>query len=123
VPLSYLAGTGVIFNSDIKWMTAPLGKTFGGNYAKFSGTMCKLGGFFHGRQNSDGYAWLLKVLPKIPLQIVYYDEDEEFPCEVRILFDKNAALFMEFECLAFLQGCLVRAMIMTAKTGETTGWV
>jgi hypothetical protein len=62
-------------------------------------------------------------LPKIPLQIIYYDEDDEFPCEVQILFDKNAARFMEFECLAFLEGCLVRAMIMTAQTGDPAGWV
>jgi hypothetical protein len=62
-------------------------------------------------------------LPKIPLQIVYYDGDDEFPCEVQILFDKNASHFMEFECLAFLEGCLVRAMIMTAQTGDPAGWV
>ncbi len=72
---------------------------------------------------SGGYSWLLKVLPKILLQIVYYDVDDEFPCEVQILFDNNASLFMEFECLAFLQGCLVRAMIKTTKTGDTVGWV
>ncbi len=63
------------------------------------------------------------MLPKILLQIVYYDADDEFPFEVQILFDKNASRFMEFECLAFLEGCLVRAMIMTAKTGDTAGWV
>jgi hypothetical protein len=85
--------------------------------------MCRLGGVFNGKLKSGGYTWLLKVLPKILLQIVYYDADDEFPCEVQILFDNNASRFMEFECLAFLEGCLVRAMIMTAKTGDTAGWV
>lgn len=121
VPIRYLAGT--VFSSNIKWMTDPLGKTFSGDYAAFSAAMERLGGVFDGQSKSSGYAWLLKALPKIPLQIVYYEGDEEFPCEVQILFDKNAAHFMEFECLAFLEGCLVRAMLMTAKTGETTGWV
>ena len=121
VPISNFAGPGLF--SNIKWMTDPLGKTFGGDYVTFSETMCRLGGVFDGKLRSDRYSWLLKALPKIPLQIIYNDGDDEFPCEVQILFDKNAARFMEFECLAFLKGCLVRAMIMTAKTGDTAGWV
>jgi len=119
VPISSLPGRG----TNMKWMTDPLGKTFSGDYVAFSETMCRLGGVFNGKPKSGGYTWLLKVLPKILLQIVYYDADDEFPCEVQILFDKNASRFMEFECLAFLEGCLVRAMIMTAKTGDTAGWV
>jgi len=119
VPISYYAGPGLL--SNVKWMTEPLGTTFGGDYVTFSETMCRLGGVFDGKLRSDRYSWLLKALPKIALQIIYNDGDDEFPCEVQILFDKNAARFMEFECLAFLQGCLVRAMIMTAKTGDTAG--
>ncbi|MTI55628.1 DUF3786 domain-containing protein [Geosporobacter ferrireducens] len=123
VPISYFAGIGIIFSSNIKWMTDPLGKIFSGNYVAFSETMCKLDGFFNGKLKSGGYSWLLNILPKIPLQIVYNEGDDEFPCDVQILFDKNASRFMEFECLAFLEGCLVRAIIMTAQTGDTTGWV
>ena len=85
--------------------------------------MCRLSGVFNAKPKLGGYTWLLKVLPKILLLIVYYDADDEFPFEVQILFDKNASRFMEFECLAFLEGCLVRAMIMTAKTRDTAGWV
>jgi hypothetical protein len=123
VPISNLVGTGIIFSTSIKWMTDPLGKTFSGDYATFSETMSRLGGVFKGKLNSGGCSWLLEALPKIPVQVVYYDGDDEFPCEVQILFDKNASHFMEFECLAFLEGCLVRAMIMTAQTGDPAGWV
>lgn len=112
VPIHYLAGT--VFSSNIKWMTDPLGKLFSGDYAAFSLAMERLGGVFQGKLKAGGFVWLLKALPKIPLQIVYYDGDEEFPCEVQILFDKNAVHFMEFECLAFLEGCLVSALLMTA---------
>jgi len=121
VPIHFLAGT--VFSSNIKWMTDPLGKTFSGDYTTFSETMGRLGGAFDSKLKSGGYSWFLKALPKILLQIVYYDGDDEFPCEIQILFDKNASRFMEFECLAFLEGCLVRAMIMTAKTGDTAGWM
>ena len=115
VPISYLAGPGIIFNTNIKWMTDPLGKAFGGDYVTFSETMGRLGGVFNGKLKADRYSWFLKALPKIPLQIIYNDGDDEFPCEVEILFDKHASRFMEFECLAFLEGCLVSAMMMRCK--------
>jgi len=123
VPLSSLAGKGIVFSTSIRWMTEPLAKAFKGNYAAFSKAMCKLGGIFSGNLKSSGYSWVLKVLPKIPVKILYYEEDDEFPCEVKIMFDENASRFMEFECLAFLEGCLVRAMLMIAQTGSTSGWV
>ncbi|WP_371380125.1 DUF3786 domain-containing protein [Sporomusa aerivorans] len=122
VPISYHAGAGIIFTANLKWMTDPLGKQFAGDYSTFSETMCRLGGVFDGKLKAGGYSWLLNALPKIPLQIVYHDGDDEFPCEVQILFDRNASCFMEFECLAFLEGCLVKAMLMTTQTGDTAGW-
>jgi len=123
VPLYNLSGVAITFSTNTKWMTDQLGKTFSEDYATFSETIRRLGGIFNGKLRSGGYSWLLEVLPKILLQIIYYEEDAEFPCEVQILFDKNASYFLEFECLAFLEGCLVRAMIMTAKTGDTAGWI
>lgn len=123
VQISQHAGPGMLFSTNIKWMTDPLGKTFSGNYQAFSATLAKLGGVFNGTLQSGGYSWQMPALPKIPLQIIYQAGDEEFPCEVQIWFDKNAARFLEFECLAFLQGCLVRAMLMTAQTGDTSGWI
>jgi hypothetical protein len=123
VPINNLTGVAITSSTNTKWITDQLGKTFSEDYATFSETICRLGGVFNGKLKSGGYSWLLEALPKILLQIVYYERDDEFPCEVQILFDKNASSFLEFECLAFLEGCLVRAMIMTAKTGDTAGWV
>jgi hypothetical protein len=123
VPINNLTGVAITSSTNTKWITDQLGKTFSEDYATFSETICRLGGVFNGKLKSGGYSWLLEALPKILLQIVYYEGDDEFPCEVQILFDKNASSFLEFECLAFLEGCLVRAMIMTAKTGDTAGWV
>jgi len=122
VPISHLAGT-ITVSANIKWMTDPLGKAFSGDHAAFGETMRRLGAVFYGKLKSGGYSWISKALPKIVLQIVYYDRDDEFPCEVQILFDTNASRFMKFECLAFFEGCLVRTMIMTAQTGDTAGWV
>lgn len=121
VPVSDLTGAKIAFNVNLKWMTAPLGEIFSGDYEGFCEIMRSLGGVFNGRQNSGGYAWFLKVLPKIPLQIVYYHGDDEFPCEIQILFDKNASRFMEFECLAFLEGCVVKALSTNAEAEDASG--
>lgn len=122
VPISHLTGT-IPLSSDIQWMTDPLGKRFCGEYPTFRETMGRLGAIFDGELKSGGYVWILQALPKIILRIVYHDRDNEFPCEVQILFDANASRFMEFECLAFLEGCLVRAMLMDTETGDATGGV
>lgn len=42
------------------------------------------------------------MLPKTPLTLVFYDEDEDFPSSARVLFDSSAPLFLDMECLAVL---------------------
>lgn len=120
VPISHLTGSKLVFSSNINWMTAPLGKRFGEEYPAFGEAMVQLGGAFGGRLSAGGSSWLLNALPKIPLQIVYYEGDDEFSCEVQILFDKNASRFLEFECLAFMQGCVVKALMNAARPKSAT---
>ncbi|MBI4857883.1 MAG: DUF3786 domain-containing protein [Acetobacterium woodii] len=45
-----------------------------------------------------------------------------YPVEIQTLFDESTPEFLEFECLAFLCGCLVRALIITAEYGTVDGW-
>jgi hypothetical protein len=51
------------------------------------------------------YVWKYTVLPKIPIKIVYYEGDDEYPTNLQILFDKTAIKIYKFEPLAFLYGC------------------
>lgn len=41
-------------------------------------------------------------LPRVPLVLLYNDQDEEFPAESTILFEKRAERFLDMECLAIL---------------------
>ena len=45
--------------------------------------------------------------PKLPLELRFYDADEEFPAEAKMLYDMTAPNFLDMECLAALAYILV----------------
>ena len=98
-------------------MADPLVREFGADVGSFERAATRVGGI---RESSaDGkYVWLFRALPKVPIRIVLYEEDEEFPAEAQILFERTAKRFMEFECLAFLAGCLASALVETSRVSE-----
>jgi hypothetical protein len=49
--------------------------------------------------NGD-FAFIIKPLPKIALQYIFYEADEDFPASVTCLFSNNAAAFMPVDGLA-----------------------
>ena len=108
-------------NAQNRLMNTPLERYFGHDYAKFSEAALKLGGI---EEESKGgkLLWRFNVLPKIPLKIIFYEADDEFPVDIQIMLDKTALRFLEFECLAFMVGCFVRALIKTAQYGDVVGW-
>ena len=103
-------------------MDAPLIKAFGDDIKKLAETIIKLGGKSELSKELNSRCWLLEVLPKIPVKIIFREADEDFPVEIQTQFDVTALEFLEFECLAFLCGCLVRALIKTAEYGTVDGW-
>ncbi len=102
-------------------MNTPLERYFGNDYVKFSEAAVKLGGIQEESQ-SGKHRWRFDVLPKIPMNLIFYEADHDFPAEIQIMLDKTAIQFLEFECLAFMVGCFVRALIKTAKYGDVVGW-
>jgi hypothetical protein len=59
----------------------------------------------------NGQKWDYRLLPKMPVQVVFYESDDEFPPALRVYFDKTAIMVFDFEPLAVLNGCLVRTII------------
>jgi hypothetical protein len=102
-------------------MSRPLERKFGNDYAKFAEAAVRLGGIEEDSQRGK-HSWKFDVLPKIPLKLVFYEADDEFPANIQIMLDKTAPRFLEFECLAFMVGCLIRALIKTAEHGDVVGW-
>ena len=96
---------------DLNWMTRPLAKLFGGERQVGLETcrqaMAVLGAAETAAKASADASFLYRLLPKLPVQIDYYAADDEFPCEVKFLFDQRALDFLPFETLAVAGACLV----------------
>jgi len=54
------------------------------------------------------YAYHLYLLPKIPVMIIYWPQEDEFDPKVKILFDSIADKFLDAEALIFLVEGLVK---------------
>ncbi|MDR0562727.1 MAG: DUF3786 domain-containing protein [Spirochaetaceae bacterium] len=93
-----------------------LTSVFGADYNKFRKAAEKLSMRFEGEKSSGQYVWSYLLLPKIPIKIVYYEGDEDYPAKVQVLYDKTAILFFKFEPLAVLHGSFIEGF---AAVGET----
>jgi hypothetical protein len=108
-------------NSPGHLMNAPLERHFGNDHGRFAEAAVRLGGTLK-ESTVHEHVWRFTVLPKIHLQAIFHGADDEFPATVQIMLDRAALRFLEFECLAFMTGCLVRALINTSQSGDVAGW-
>ena len=46
----------------------------------------------------------------MPFLLLFNDADEEFPAQATILFQKNAASYLDMECLAMIGGSLAHRL-------------
>jgi hypothetical protein len=103
------------------WMTAPLRKACGDSgrrgsgYEKFRQAARDMGMIYEGSRVAGEHAWQYRLLPKIPALIKYFEADDEFPCDIKIYYDKTVPEFLDFEPLAVLNGCLVSAITALAE--------
>ena len=92
-------------------MNTPLIREFGGDYRRFQTAAAKIGGVEQPATGTGKHVWHILALPKILSQIIFYEADDEYPADIQIMFDRTAPRFLEFECLAFLAGSMVKALI------------
>jgi hypothetical protein len=102
-------------DSGVDWMSAPLRRAYGNDYPAFAIAARSLGMIYLGSRVSGEYNWAYRLLPKIPLRLNFYAADDEFPCEVKIYYDKTVINFLQFEPLAVLNGCFISALAKTKQ--------
>ncbi|MGD2125778.1 MAG: DUF3786 domain-containing protein [Desulfobacteraceae bacterium] len=79
--------------------------------------LVKLGTEFLGATPFDqgDFSILIKALPLIPVALILWRGDEEFPPEGNILFDRSVSKILSAEDIAWLSGMVVYPLIGMAK--------
>jgi len=107
-----IPGAGFYFGAFVKRAVEPLKKVFGDNLAGFSRAAQKL----QAQEIENGDAGFeFSVLPGVPLQLILWAADEEFPAEANILFDKNIGQILSPEDVAWLAGMVVYRLMALAR--------
>lgn len=86
----------------------PLVQTFGKN----PGLLLELGTKMGGIKGEEGDASLcFQVFPRIPVCLILWAEDEEFPPDGNLLFDASISKYLSAEDIAVLSGMVVYPLI------------
>ena len=103
-----IPGAAFYFSAFVKRAIEPLKKVFGQNPAG----LVKAANVLDGKKISPGdAAFEFAILPKVPLQVILWAGDEEFPAEANILFDQTIGDILSPEDAAWLAGMLVYRLI------------
>ncbi|MBS3757357.1 MAG: DUF3786 domain-containing protein [Desulfobacterales bacterium] len=110
-----IPGAAFYYSTFVKRAIDPLKKVFGSNTGGLSQSAEKIGGT--PIDNGDvGYEF--SVLPKVPLQLILWEGDEEFAPEANILFDCTVGSYLSPEDAVWLAGMVVYRLIALSKSGK-----
>jgi hypothetical protein len=108
-----IPGASFYFSAFVKRAIDPVKNVFGQNLAGFSDAAAQL----NGRAIEPGdVGFEFDFFPHVPLQLILYAADEEFPAEANILFDRTIGEILSPEDIAWLAGMLVYRLIAISKS-------
>ena len=105
-------GASFYFSAFVKRAIDPLKKVFGQNVAGLK----KEAGQLNAVPIETGDAGFeFHIFPKVPLQLILWIGDDEFPPEANILFDQTIGEFLTPEDVAWLAGMVVYRLIALSR--------
>jgi hypothetical protein len=110
--------SGGVFRDDSSWQSMINNKfstIFDNNYEKFKEIMDIFGIEYEEGSGNGKYIWDYKILPKIPIKLVFYEGDDEYPSKLQILYDNNVLKIFNFEQLAVLHGSIFGLIFSIGK--------
>ena len=107
-----IPGAAFYYGAFVKRAVEPLIKAFGDNLAGITRAAQKLG--MQEIDNGDA-GFEFRVLPGVPLQLILWAADDEFPAEANILFDKNIGHILAPEDVAWLASMVVYRLMALAR--------
>ena len=83
-------------------LEGPIIKRFQGRLPELLAAASSVGGRREGEAGLGAVSLIFDLLPHLPLQLIFYDRDDEFPARATLLFDRNATQIIDFEVVAVL---------------------
>ncbi|MDR1576877.1 MAG: DUF3786 domain-containing protein [Deltaproteobacteria bacterium] len=115
-PINRLTGITVSPSSPSANLAKPL-EMIDGDYARFQKAALQIGGRYQGLSAAGAQSWLFGDLPFLPIKIDFFEIDDEFPFEIKVLFDSSANVIASYECLELYIMCLTVGLLMAG------GWI
>ena len=85
----------------------PVSRAFAGRLDVLEARCRYLGGTPWDIGISCDLSYMFEALPRVRIYLVFNDTDEDFPAECSLLFEKQAARYLDMECLAMIGMVLV----------------
>ena len=92
-----------------------IAKSFAGNGSVLATECTRLGGQDHGAGLSYDLAVRFEALPRVPLLLLFNDEEAPFPAQCSVLLQEDAPRYLDMECLAILGLTLAQRLIAALK--------
>ena len=100
---------GKFYNQAFQGYTGQqIARTFEDHHQRFERAAESLGGV---RQYHGDVSYSFQALPHVPLMVVYWAGDEDFPSNFQILFDATASHYLPTDAYAILGSTLTRRLI------------
>ena len=84
----------------------PIAGHFEGHADRLEQQCLALGGRPFDTDVSCQLAFQFRALPRVPVFLLFNDADEDFPAQCTLLFQRDAACYLDMECLAMVGGTL-----------------
>lgn len=94
---------------------AAIARNFSGRVPELSEACRRLGGKVSGDGLSCDLAMQVPVLPRMPLFLVFYDADAEFPSTCSVLFERRAGMYLDMESLAIVGALFSKTLAESLK--------
>lgn len=85
-----------------------LSRAFGNQVEAFAGACQALGGERHALGD---VSFRFQALPRVPLLVVYWQGDEDFPASAQVLFDSSASRYLTTDACAILGSAVTRRIL------------
>lgn len=107
-----IPGAGFYFSAFVKRAIDPLKKVFGNNTQALKTAADKLSAK---AIDAGDVGFEFSAMPKVPVQMILWEGDDEFEPEANILFDQKIGDILSAEDIAWLAGMIVYRLMALAR--------